>query len=316
MARQHRLFDVDGLEKRTDIFDVVNDKVIVVTDKAGRFDKQYMLSVLELIGTGIGNDIYQKASPTTVTVGGLPSGSNIFGLTVSEILERILVPSLPPTFSSFSIQGQSQLIEVGVTFDGAKNFIWSTSNSQNVRLNTVSLVDTSANVILSMNLANDGNEVLNIVGIDTELPFTQSYVARAINDLNGLQIQSNTFSVQGIYPYFFGTSATLPVIDQALINSGTKVLSSSNGTLNITFNADIEYLWFAVPNSAPLKTQWFVDTLNQGSIGGGSDLFALPVNLVTNSPSSLWSNVTYEIYVSNFATTTTTNSTPVMQIRN
>lgn len=313
---QNRIINTEVLSKKQDVFDLVHDKILITNDRSGYLDLQYLLPLSRLINLSGGAGIYELSSPTTVTVGGLPAGSDIFGLPIDVILERILVPPLNPTFTSFNISGQSTLIEVGETLAGSKNFVWSTSNSQNVTANSVSILDVTAGVTLQSGLANDGNESIDIGVVNTSAPFTQSYRATAINSNNGNVFQSGLFTVTGIYPFFFGTSATPPVANQALLNSGSKTVSSSQGTLNIDFNATIEYLWFAIPSSSPTKTRWFVDTLNNGDIGGPTNLFNNAVTVSVNSPSGLWSSVNYDFYISNFATTTTTNSTPIMQIRN
>ena len=51
--------------------------------------------------TSPGNTIYTGASPTNITVGGLNSGTNIAGKTLSSIIEDMVVTYLSPTFSSF-----------------------------------------------------------------------------------------------------------------------------------------------------------------------------------------------------------------------
>lgn len=86
----------------------------------------------------------------------------------------------------------------------------------------------------------------------------------------------------------------------------------STGSIDVTFAASAEYIWFAVPATSTSKTSWYVDTLNNGDIGEASDLFGIEQVISIDSPSSLWSGQNYKIYVSNFATTTTGS----MQLRN
>lgn len=313
MAKKNqRLFDTESLEKKDQPFDLTRDRVIVIVERNGRFDKQYTLPLSLLLGGGGGGDLtYLLSSPTTVTVGGLPQGSNIFGLGVDEILERILVPYQNPNFTSFSIQGQGTVLEVGDAFGGIKNFLWNTSNSGNVQTNSVSIIDVTSSTTLASGLSNDGVQAIDIGTFNITAPFTQSYRASAINT-QGTPFNSNLFSIQFLYPYFYGVSNTIPSVSQSTINSGTKVVASSNSTINITFNATVQYLWFAIPTTSTAKTRWFVDTLNQGNIGTPTDLFGAPTVFNINSPTGLWSNVSYRMYISNFQTTTN----GVMQLRN
>ena len=55
----------------------------------------------------------------------------------------------------------------------------------------------------------------------------------------------------------------MPIADQALIDSGTKVVASSAGNITIDFNsANNEYCWFAIPESSSAKDTWYIDALN------------------------------------------------------
>ena len=92
----------------------------------------------------------------------------------------------------------------------------------------------------------------------------------------------------------------------------TKVVSSSTGTLSITVGATGEYIAFAYPSTSTTKTVWYVNALNNGAIGGGSNLFGSVAKETINSPTSLWSGISFKIHVSNFATSTS----GVMELRN
>lgn len=107
-----------------------------------------------------------------------------------------------------------------------------------------------------------------------------------------------------IYPVFYGVSTSLPAVGQALINSGTKLVSASSGTVTVTFGATLKYLWFAIPVSSPAKTNWMVSATNFGNIGGSSNLFNTEQQLSVNSPTALWNGIVYRFYISNYQTTT------------
>jgi hypothetical protein len=77
------------------------------------------------------------------------------------------------------------------------------------------------------------------------------------------------------------------------ISTGTVVTNvNPTGPIIIPFNsATDDFLWFAIPVSAGIKSNWFVTTLNQGLIGGPAtsfgNLFSAPV-IVTYSSVSLY----------------------------
>ena len=141
-----------------------------------------------------------------------------------------------------------------------------------------------------------------------------------VRSVNAPQVASNnynsaTYTYTNIYPYFWGVSSTQPTTSEiaGLIASGNanKELSSAASTITINFNASLEYLWFATFSNYPAKTVWYVDALNNSSIGGPSSLFQSPVTTSINSPDGFWSGINFGVYISNYQTTNTT-----MQLRN
>jgi hypothetical protein len=124
---------------------------------------------------------------------------------------------------------------------------------------------------------------------------------------------SSSSTITGIYPYFWGTSATLPTTSgvASTIQSGgsTKVVASSTGNITISFlTSGSKYLWFATPATSATKTTWFISSLNSGSIGGPSNLFASASTTTVTSPNSYWSGISYKIYISNYDTDTESDS--------
>ena len=63
------------------------------------------------------------------------------------------------------------------------------------------------------------------------------------------------------------------------------------------FNASPQYCWFAIPNfgAAFNKNQWFVDTINQGAIGGLSNLFGDPTHVTVLG-------IDYFLWITNYQT--------------
>jgi hypothetical protein len=146
--------------------------------------------------------------------------------------------------------------------------------------------------------------------------------------------------VTGIYPYFWGTSnatslspanvaAIIAAGDAVGINGATagnvvKVVGDATGTLSIAYNTTGRFLFLAVPveYSAtvdyPVKTKWFITTLNSGDIADTSTI-KLPVQVQVTSFSKnginpYWTSVWYNIYVS--SAKTSVESTATLQFRN
>ena len=154
--------------------------------------------------------------------------------------------------------------------------------------------------------------------------------------------------ITGIFPYYYGKICSGNVAagenrpTYSLIESGItalnstsgscisdatgytcKVVASSNSTINIDFNSTYDdYIWFAIPSGSTSKTCWYVNALNNGSIGGvvnaGGNLFPDEC-VMTNIESDVWVNThaslspqSYKIYISNYQTA----STLPIQLRN
>lgn len=268
---------------------------------------------------------FQNPDPTTIAVGGYPLGSTFpIPQTMQQMWNNLLYPYIAPAFSSFSISGQNTLIEVGTALSGLKTFLWATTQALNVQPNSVAIRDVTANNLIASGLANDGTEIVNIGSISNLVPISQSWRTEAVNT-NAVPFNSSNFSVSSIYPVFYGKVASggapsgsnRPLSDQALIDSGTKTVISSTGTITLSFGSTSDdYVWFAYPASSPSKLSWFIDALNNGAIGGavfaGGNLFPNPDSVSIDSPTVLWNGIQYKIYVSNYQSAITS---PI-QLRN
>lgn len=302
--------------------------------------------------SGASTGIYVCASPTTCTVGGLVSGTSISGCSIGYILEKILVPTVSPVVVSptisFLINPSTTCYEVGtnVNITGCLSFSRGTIIPQYCGTccfrsglpNTHRYQDfngTFCNCVLTTLTSTYAMPVHTITAGNNTAYGTVCYDAGPTPAYNS---NGSTFCTQlpagcstsisqticGLYPYFYGkvssggcpAGVNRPVPSNALINTGTKVVGLSTGTININFNSGSDdYVWFAIPNASTSKTKWFVDSLNNGNIGGGvspgCNLF--PVECVVSPvTTACWGGQTYKVYVSNYQSAVTS----IMELRN
>ena len=123
----------------------------------------------------------------------------------------------------------------------------------------------------------------------------------------GTNFASNGQTITGYYPYFYGKTSTQKSASDivTIIESGTgftKVVNNGSGSLSMNFSATGEWPWFAVYSVYPTKSTWYENALNNGSIGGVTDLFASPTTLSVISSDGYWT-VTFKIYPANKVTT-------------
>ena len=264
----------------------------------------------DAVVTSTGTTVYDLASPSTVEVGGLPALSTLTGNTSNQLLEKILVKYLTPTFSNFS-SALSSPVEVGTVISGSTQFNWNFTNDTNVQASTMCIIDvTDTFTPLATNISTSSPQSADIGSVTfTTCGQLQQYKGCAQNSCS-TAFGSSNHTITGLYPYFWGkctcpgpAGANRPSLTAAQITGGTKVVGGSSGNIAITFNStQDDYLWFAVPSSVADKVCWYVDFINNGAIGGGvspgCNLF--PANdIVNNVQNTCWSGVAYEVYVSN-----------------
>jgi hypothetical protein len=137
--------------------------------------------------------------------------------------------------------------------------------------------------------------------------------ALALRSVNAPQLSGNTFgtttyTITGQFPYFYGTSASLPDVNSiaSAISGGTatKIMSpDASGTLTIPYNDTNQFIWFAYQNDYTTKTKWYVTALNNGNID--NTFITTVATKAINSPDGYWAGISYKIHWSVYATTQT-----------
>jgi hypothetical protein len=158
----------------------------------------------------------------------------------TDIRKLCIPPYATPTFSAFSFIGPKD-IEVGTALSGVKNFVWATTNSFNIQVNSIAIRDVTLNTLLATGLPNTGSTSTNIGVIATNAPMTHSWRAEAV-DTQTIPFNSANFTVTASYKEFFGPT-TFPSANsadvRALINSrftaAGNSFSMSTGTVDLIF---------------------------------------------------------------------------------
>lgn len=282
---------------------------------------------------GDGSNLTGVGSLTTsniislVDVGSIEAGDIIHsGTSLQGFIEQLLLTTYYPTFTNptFSLtSNQSNGQEIGsqinitLTYNFSRGSIngkmvggiWQPLTFQDYRAG-----EATNYTIEGSDRGTNNTYTLNSFVLSASQTFTGSVtydegpqpVDSDGEDYNSPYASGTTNSnrtLTAIYPYFYGTltGTTKPTKDQSLINGGTKVVGSSTGTITVNFNSTAdEYLWFAIPSTSTSKTKWYVNALNNGDIGGGTNLFDSEGVVSVDSPSAYWSGVDYKVYMSNY----------------
>lgn len=215
---------------------------------------------------------YSNSSPTTVTVGGIVSGSTFSGQSMQQMWDTLLYPYQSPAFSSFVISGQSTSVEVGFVISGSKTFTWATSNSSNIQANTILIHDVTNNVDLATGLSNDGTETIALPSsIQKTSPSSHQWSVRGTNT-HAVNF-SATFTVSWLWQRYYGTSTNVTLTEfdiESLSNFG--LASGFNGTFAYAGGG---YKFFCFPTSfgSPVSFKDAATNLNVAMASSVDDAF-------------------------------------------
>jgi len=141
----------------------------------------------------------------------------------------------------------------------------------------------------------------------------------AVRSTSAPQAASSNFgsvnrTITGLYPYYYFKSSS-PITTASMVTAiengtATASVASASGTLSIPYNVSSQYLAVAYPATNTTKTKYYVTALDNGAI---TVVFNAVATSSVDSPTSLWSNISYKIHTSNSALT---NSNSTIQLRN
>lgn len=273
-------------------------------------------------------------SPSTCTVGGLSAGTTITGLTISRILQTILVPTVSPAvlapFATFTLTPTISILEIGLItgftgcsvfnkgcicppYCGASSFRSGNPNKYTYNSTCGGLsVDitastTNRHVFPNNPIAPNNNCFSAFVSYDSgATPVYNSSGGTVCPALGAGNTSILCTNICGILPWYYGkkTSNAISCDD---IPAGTKgpITTLACDTLSIIYNsAPNDYLWFAIPTGFPVKTCWYVNGGNNGCIGGNNNLFFCCATCQINSCQGFWTGCSYQVYTSCYQTGT------------
>ena len=257
--------------------------------------------------------------------------------TIVEVLDEILFPANLPTYTIPTIlltDNITSIQEVGNTVTNTLNLIGTKNDAGNF---TSLRILEGATEIASSSPAPGLTATLNYartfavpVGVTTwtgkgsydqgarksdsqGVEDTRPYALRSVNNPQEADndFTSNSTSIDGIYPFFYGTSTDITIDAneiKGIIESGDafKELTKADGTINIEFgdlSSDFVIQWFAHASIYPTKTKWedTTNSSNKGFISGPSDFMSPLPNVTIVSPDGYWTTE-FKVYRTNILT--------------
>ena len=268
--------------------------------------------------------LFPLANPTytipSIAMSGISSGTREIGSTISASLSvsgdkndagqftqlRVLRDGTP-------LDTQTLLTPSSIS-DVPPQFGYTDPNNPNVRY-TIPTPYTESYVIpyitypVSIVYRGDGNYDAGVAkqdnkgSFDTRTPAVRSLNAPQAADSN---FNSSSHTITGIYPYFYGTSLTLPtttsIAAQIAGGGATKVLTSASGTLSIPYNVGLPgaFIWFAYYSPYTTKTIWWVNDFDSAAIDGS--FITTEATYPVTSPDGYWSGINFKMHWSVYET--------------
>ena len=168
---------------------------------------------------------YTNPTPMPTAVGGAKAGTTFDKTPINDVLNMLLYPYQNPSFSAFSIGGQSSgNFELGYTYPGgSKLFTWSISNPDNVKENSIVLNS-------EYGLSNTGSKSQTIADITKNTVSSHTFTIKAQNSNNVEFTKTITFN--WLAKRFWGVSEEEFVTDEMIKAFSSELSNSKAKTVN------------------------------------------------------------------------------------
>lgn len=163
---------------------------------------------------------------------------------------------IAPTFSTFTMTGQTNPVEVGTTLTGSKTFTWATTNSSNILSNSIEI--TQGSDVLASSLATSGSTSATITDVQKTTAGSQIWTITGTDTNN--DVFNRNYTINWYWRMYYGTS-TDPTLDEAGIEGlvSSQLSSTGAGTYSLAAGG---YKYFCYPTSLPAATA-FIDNNTQ-----------------------------------------------------
>ncbi len=210
----------------------------------------------------IPDSTFSNATPTPITIGGIPAGTTFSNDTMADMFNQLLYPYQYPSFSSFTISGQSTTLEVGATSNSNPSFSWSISNSSNVNTSSLSITDTTAGESLFTNISITSPASLTYTGVTKLSEGSEVYTISAVNTKNS--VFTSTFTIHWKWALYYGESTTATPSEALVESLRIKSLTSSYASTYSFTSLVNGYKWFCYPSSFGTATTFKDTSTNLG----------------------------------------------------
>ena len=184
---------------------------------------------------------YTNPTPMPSAVGGAKAGTTFNKTPINDVLDMLLYPYQNPSFSAFSIDGQSSAsYEIGEVIPaGNKTFVWTIDNASNLKANSINLNNETG-------LANTGGKIQTVPELTKNVAGTHVFTIKAKNT-NDVEF-SRTITYSWLAKRYWGVSSSEELTDAELLTFSQELASNKNKSLKYDCTGG-KYFYFAYPSS-------------------------------------------------------------------
>ena len=212
---------------------------------------------------------YTNTIPSNIKVGGIEINTTFNEVSLKEILDNIFHEYKAPSFSSFYIENVGTILECGRVLNGQYNLRWTTTNIQNVKPNSIKIMDTTRSEVLMENTTNDSLETITLNNI------TKNGVQNHIFTISARDIKDNTFSrtftIRWIFKIYFGESEEETLDSNGILNLRQSLLSENFKTTYSFISGGYKYIAFptsygSIATIKDVSTGFEIPVMNLGPV--------------------------------------------------
>ena len=194
------------------------------------------------------NNTFETSMTTVSSLGGIPAGSDLNGLSLQQVLTKLLFPYIKPSVSaSLTYSPSVSVYEYGQSISVSKINTNVTKKSENIVSIKFYQNNTLINTI-SSDCSNGGSFSHTFTSpITITSNISNSYFKVIVNDgISDVTATTNSFTF--VYPYYYGVIANDVEITEDLIKGLTKQVVTK-GNKSYTYSPNFQKMVIAYPKS-------------------------------------------------------------------
>ena len=253
--------DLSSYAKKTDLHSHTNKTILdnITADKVTSWDnksnfsgnyndltnKPEGLATTNYVDTEVDDaTVFETDILTVSDLGGISANTDLNGLTVKEILSKLLYPYIEPVVTVTGTPNGGTY-EKGNTQTITNVKVVVTKKSE--KITKIEVLNGSTSLVVQEDDAIANGGTFNYA-VNVSVPSTNKQLTINVTDASGNVVAKKTSSFTFIYPYYWGVCDESAVITDTLVKGLTKSVTSK-GTKAVEYTTDNQKMVFAYPKS-------------------------------------------------------------------